>query len=288
MESTLAMPVRALLFGLAISVFPSLTLAQLSSDKTVATVGEWSISTARYGVGCVARFVYSKDGYDGYEISISGEQLGQLTLLVTVDPKQFATKLNGSEQDISHIEVALADNRWNVEAYGFRGTPGVVLNIDTAFLNSFSLSKAIKITERGYEKLRIELNEPKAVLAKLAECFKRDTDTPPSNVSRQKPPSSQESYVGRWYSDNVTECRARQDDLDETVTYTKDKMFGMENSCRILKKTPKGDGLELTMRCTGEGMTSTDRETLRVVNGKLRVTRIINGKPITDAYSRCP
>jgi hypothetical protein len=40
--------------------------------------------------------------------------MGHLKLLITVEPKQFETKLEGSEQDISNIEVALTDNRWGM------------------------------------------------------------------------------------------------------------------------------------------------------------------------------
>ena len=133
-------------------------------------MGKWQISTARYGVGCVAHFKYN----DWREISLSGENIQHLTLLITVGSEQFDTKLDGSEEDTSLIEIALTNMSWgHVKEYGYRGTPGVVLEIDSAFLNSFISSKAIKVTERGYEKLRIELVEPKAVLAKLAACFKR-------------------------------------------------------------------------------------------------------------------
>src|SRR5262245_51645675 len=98
--------------------------AQHSPDKKLSSVGKWTISTAMYGIGCVAHLTY---GPQRDEFSISGDRFDELTLLITVDPKKFATKLDGSEDDVSHVEIALVNDRWNVEAYGYRGTPGVVL-----------------------------------------------------------------------------------------------------------------------------------------------------------------
>jgi hypothetical protein len=48
--------------------------------KRVVSAGKWSISTARFGIGCVARLEYS----DGYDLSISGERADDLILLITV------------------------------------------------------------------------------------------------------------------------------------------------------------------------------------------------------------
>jgi hypothetical protein len=144
----------------------------LFPDRILYKVGNWQIATAFYGVGCVA-----SSKYDGREhtIAISGETPKSLTLLITTDAKQFNAKLDGSEDsEINSIEIALIDHRWShVQAYGYRGTSGVVLGIDKQFLQSFARSKAIKVTERGYEKLRIELHKPNVVLGKLVDCFQR-------------------------------------------------------------------------------------------------------------------
>jgi hypothetical protein len=142
--------------------------AQLEPDKRVFSVGKWVISTARFGVGCVATLNYA----NWYEVSISGDRFDDLTLLVTVDPKRFSTKVDGSEESTPHIEVALKDNRWgDVQPYGYRGTPGVVLKIDSSFLSSFIRSKQLKVSELGAEKLAIQLMKPTEVLAKLRQCF---------------------------------------------------------------------------------------------------------------------
>jgi hypothetical protein len=142
--------------------------AQLFPDKKLSSVGRWTISTAQYGIGCVAHLFY---GPQRDELSISGNRFGELTLLITVDPKKFSTKLNGSEEDVSHVEIALVNNRWNVEEYGYRGTSGVVLKLDGSFLQSFIGSKQIKVTEFGREKLSIKLGRSKEVIAKLRKCF---------------------------------------------------------------------------------------------------------------------
>jgi hypothetical protein len=137
-------------------------------DKKVSSVGRWTISTARWGVGCVASMNYEGDDI----ISIGGEKFEELTLLITVDPRRFRTKLDGSEENADHIEIALADDRsGDVRPYGYRGTPGVVLAIETPFLESFVRSKKIKVTEMGWEKLSIDLERPEQVIAELRACF---------------------------------------------------------------------------------------------------------------------
>jgi hypothetical protein len=296
-------PLRVVLFGLAMSALPSLALAQLEPDKTIVTVGQWNISTALYGVGCVARLEYSKDGH---QISISGENTGRLKLLITVDPKQFETKLDGSEQDTSNIEVALADNRWgHVKEYGYRGTSGVVLDIDSAFLNSFASSGAIKITERGHEKVRIELNEPKAVIAQLAGCFRREK--PLSNVSPQKRFSSEaedpafagraaaivspsvKALEGKWYSDNAKVCGGMPGETEGLLTFENGRFIGYENNCKIHRSKTNGRFLAILMICDGEGMQSRDSEIVEFLNDR-QIKRHTSGggKRYSFIHTRCP
>jgi hypothetical protein len=142
----------ALLLCLMSTTLPA--FAQLEPDKKVASAGKWSISTARFGVGCVARLEYG----DGYDLSISGERVDDLTLLITVDSRWFSTKLDGTEEQVPSIEIALANNRWgDVNPYGYSGTPGVVLKVDRAFFGSFVVSEKIKVTELGHEKVSIDL-----------------------------------------------------------------------------------------------------------------------------------
>jgi hypothetical protein len=96
----------ALLLSLTVTLPP--VRAQMEPDKKVSAIGQWEISTALYGVGCVARLGYG----DGDELSISGERLDRLKLLITVNSKWFSARLDGSEEDLPSIEVALVNNRW--------------------------------------------------------------------------------------------------------------------------------------------------------------------------------
>jgi hypothetical protein len=95
-------------------------------------------------------------------------------------------------------------------------------------------------------------------------------------------------WIGRWYSDHVRVCRGRPGETEGLLTFTAKEFIGLENSCRITRVVPKGSAAELTLRCSGEGMTSTDREVVEVVDGKLRRTVVVDGKPETFSYSRCP
>jgi hypothetical protein len=159
------------LISLLLCSVSSVAFGQLEQDKDLYKVGSWRIAIARYGVGCVAYSNYEKDNY----ISISGETLTSLTLLITTRNKQFDAKLDGSEPKMTHIKIALSDWSWgDVEPYGFRGTPGIVLRqIDKQFLQSFARSKAIKVTDQGHEKLRINLRHPNVVLERLTQCLQR-------------------------------------------------------------------------------------------------------------------
>lgn len=144
-----------------------LALAQLLPDKHITSVGNWTISTAVYGVGCVAHLAT-----ENATLSISGETKDNLVVLVEVGGDRFDTLLDGSNEDISGIEIALARERWgDVEPYGFRGTLGVILHIGTDFLDHLKASQRLKVTERGSQKLSIPLDDPTAVIDALFACF---------------------------------------------------------------------------------------------------------------------
>lgn len=138
-------------------------------DKAVAAVGKWTISTAIWGVGCVAHLPY--DDQEN-ELSISGETKDDLVLLITVNRERLNTPLDGSSDDASHVDIALASERWGgTEPYGYRGTSGVVLKIRPGFLDHFKSSKRLKVTELGKEKLSIPLGDSTLVLEELFRCF---------------------------------------------------------------------------------------------------------------------
>jgi hypothetical protein len=182
-----AMKVHKLTFVAAVLLCllgaPAPGYAQLEPDKKIASVGKWSISTARFVTGCVAHLDYD----DGYDLSIGGESFDRLTLLITVRSKWFSSKLDGTEEHVPSIEIVLANNRWgNVQPYGYRGTPGVVLTVDNAFLGSFVGSEKIKVTELGREKLSIDLENPGQVIDALRACFKSGGTSSTSSLASER------------------------------------------------------------------------------------------------------
>ena len=159
----------SILFLLVASLCTSSANAQLLPDKAVSSVGKWTISTAIWGVGCVAHLTY--DEQDN-ELSISGETKDDLVLLITVNRERFDTPLAGSSDASSPVEIALASERWgDTEPYGFRGTSGVVFKVSPDFLAHFKSSKRLKVTELGKEKLSIPLGNSTLVLDELFRCF---------------------------------------------------------------------------------------------------------------------
>lgn len=167
----------------AILAISALTLVVLSTpsaavepDRPYARVGKWQISTARYGIGCVAVYSY-RDG----EISIGGLKRSSLSMVVVVDRNAFDSRLFRSdggldEDDVGGIELVLDDKRWGgdqIKPYGYRGTPGVVVEENQEFLESFVAAPTLKLTERGSVKLIIKLEHAKQAVGKLYECFKK-------------------------------------------------------------------------------------------------------------------
>jgi hypothetical protein len=95
-------------------------------------------------------------------------------------------------------------------------------------------------------------------------------------------------WIGRWYIDDKAVCRGRRSETEGLLVYTATEFFGIENRCRIRSIVPKGTKFELALSCRGEGMTSNERETLEVVQGRLHRTVIDGKKTHTFTYSRCP
>ena len=117
----------------------------------------------------VAHFPYDDNGG---ELSISGEATDRLVLLITVDRARFVTPLDGSSDDTSQLEIALAQKTWGgVEPYGFRGTSGIVFKAGPEFLSNLRLSKRLKVTELGKESLSIPVDNSSLMLDELFRCF---------------------------------------------------------------------------------------------------------------------
>lgn len=148
--------------------------AQISPDKKVSAVGNWVISTGVYSTGCVAHLNTSGGLNDGREVSLSGDALGNLILLITILPSEFKSALDGSEEHVSGIEVVLNNGRWsNIEPYGYRGTPGLVLTVDDMLLVGLVQSRKIRITELGKERVAIAIQNTGAALDLLFDCLRQ-------------------------------------------------------------------------------------------------------------------
>lgn len=104
--------------------------------------------------------------------------------------------------------------------------------------------------------------------------------------AKSAPPGN--SWIGRWYVADPGVCGGRRGETDGLLVYTAKEFFGIENRCRIRSVAPKGAKFELALSCRGEGMTSNERETVEVVQGRLRRTVIVGRKAEIFTYSRCP
>jgi hypothetical protein len=142
-----------------------LSATVLEPDRTWARTGKWEVSTARYGVGCVA----IQPDRSLPQLSISGEKWNHLSLLLILERRTFASDL---DNDVGFLELVLGDKRFsNLEPYGYRGTPGVVFKITEDALKALSLAPTLKITERGALKHSVPLSGTALALKKLRECI---------------------------------------------------------------------------------------------------------------------
>ena len=100
------------------------------------------------------------------------------------------------------------------------------------------------------------------------------------------------SYIGRWVSEEDAKdpriCKSRQGEGIGLFVYSAKEVIAYEGSCKITNATQVGSKTQLTMRCSSEGETSTVRETVEVVDGKLNRTVPSQGRQTAITYVRCP
>lgn len=110
---------------------------------------------------------------------------------------------------------------------------------------------------------------------------------PPESSSQEK--TAPITFFGNWYVQNISACKNKPGQSEELVTYTQDRTIGPEMSCKILRATPQGFATELDLLCNGEGERGIrQKEVVQVVNGRLQVSYLANGRKMTDIYLRCP
>ena len=96
-------------------------------------------------------------------------------------------------------------------------------------------------------------------------------------------------YIGRWYADgNKLVCRADEGETEGLLTYKSREFVGIETRCKFTAIRPIGERYTIMMTCAGEGRDWNDREVLEVRNGKLERTVMVERKPVTFTYDRCP
>jgi hypothetical protein len=100
--------------------------------------------------------------------------------------------------------------------------------------------------------------------------------------------AAEPSYVGRWYVGDASTCKGKKGETQGLVVYTTQELSAYDSKCKIQRAVAKGPGFELWMRCRAEGETSNDREYVEVRDGKLRRTVVVERKPVTFTYPRCP
>lgn len=83
------------------------------------------------------------------------------------------------------------------------------------------------------------------------------------------------SFVGRWAAD-VSWCTAPTGD-GRPIEITPDRFEGYENSCAITALTETDTGYDATLRCEGEGMTSTERVRMVATGNQLTLTYLDRG-----------
>jgi hypothetical protein len=136
-------------------------------DKAFGAAGEWRVSTAKFGVGCVATLERGGERL----ISIGGETADRLSIVVAAERQLFDGDLD-SESYVAGMEIVLGTVRKDgLRPYGYRGTAGVVAPFDATLKPAFAAAASLKLTERGSVKLRIPLDQTPVMMAGLSDCF---------------------------------------------------------------------------------------------------------------------
>jgi hypothetical protein len=125
-----------------------------------------------------------------------------------------------------------------------------------------------------------------ALAASLAPTF---ADAAPP----QAPKAAGGTWIGRWYfGGTASVCRARPErgrgGEQGLRVFTSTMAYGYDSRCAIKKVTPRGAGVDVVQSCRGEGEEWTDTEYLEVVDGKLKLTVVVEGKRTTQIFNRCP
>jgi len=95
-------------------------------------------------------------------------------------------------------------------------------------------------------------------------------------------------WIGRWYIEDPAVCKGPAGDTEGLLVYGPRTAEGYEYACDIARAHRSGARTDITLRCQAEGRTSIQKETVEVVDGRLRRTIKVEGKIRTGEYRRCP
>ena len=135
-----------------------------------------------------------------------------------------------------------------------------------------------------------------ARLEKLGNCYGRKGEIGAEMVwhkcekgsHRSESANGNNPWMGRWFTGNVKVCKGNPRESDGLITYTLKLATGLENICKITKIAPRGVGVDILLRCAGEGMEYSEKEHLEVQNSKLLRTVFDGKRKSTFSYDRCP
>jgi TonB family protein len=199
-------------------------LVLVEPDRLFGAVGEWKISTARFGIGCVA--VYSYD--DVRSISIGGEAPNKLAIIVEADGRLFD---GGLDDNVQSIEIVLGNWRKDdLRPYGYRGTSGVVADFGSALSRAFLEASSLKLTDRGSVKLDVPLKQSKQMMDLLTDCFFKAQPLAPANGANQS--SDLKSSSSKGLPKKVGQC------VETSISAVTDR-FGQK-----LSLSPSKDGFD--------------------------------------------
>jgi hypothetical protein len=182
-------------------------------DLLFMTVDDWQISTARFGIGCIATYSYA----DNRVVSVGGERGDRLVLLVVADRKLFQESLD-AEPYIEGVELVVGDMRTgNLRPYGYRGTPGVQVSIGAELERALLKADSIKLTEKGSLKLVVPLKNMQSMLEKLKLCFRASPDDLKKLLSAAKQVEKARTETwGESFQRQVRRCWKKTYDVTET------------------------------------------------------------------------
>jgi hypothetical protein len=98
------------------------------------------------------------------------------------------------------------------------------------------------------------------------------------------PGAGPRSFVGRWAAD-VSWC-PNTTGPERPIEITTTRFEGYENSCEIASISQVADGYEAALRCTAEGMTSSERVRMSVTGQSLRLTWLNRDNAVV-ALTKC-